>query len=342
MKRNLVKRVNLEIKGNEDGKISIGKILDLNFNLENSSIVKELPNSFKIVTKNSNKTESKYTSTVMAEQTAKYILLNYRPSKNTVEIYPTEEWNNFRKEPNYKVKELDEVEELMKPNHKPELKPKKVKGKGDNNLIVSVDPDENNDDNDEDRKLFSEYKKEPMFKKKTKRKKGGDGSDELDSYSDEEDFFDKFEDFKRKETEGVDVNKEIETSELDDNTLLGEEEEVIESEVNEDMSEELDEEGNSVKEDNNVNNLMTGNKRKREGEYENDKEKKIKPNTNIEDIFNFILHKKRKLKMSEIIKEFTNLNYSENEIFQKINTLVNKFCTTFSEKNETYYVLKTK
>jgi len=340
----------MEIKGSEDNKISIGRVLDAHFNAENFSLSKESQNTFKLISKNSisnpNKTESKFTSTVMSEQTAKYILLSYRPSKNSIDIYPTEEWNSFKKEPNYKIKDIEEVEEIMKNQGKPnDLKSRKGKGKKGDKLMLDLDQEDGgkDDDNDEDRKLFEAEKPEPMFPLKKKKKKGmGDDDDELElSDMDEDDFYDKFKYIEKKEEKPeIDPNKEIETPSVEnsiDDSLLGEDE-GIESLADEGMSEELDDDENS----DGKNNDITGNKRKREAEYENNREKKLKTDKIIEDAFVGILTRKRKLKKDEFIKELKMLNYDDSEIQLKIQTLLNKFCSRFDERNETFYVAKNK
>jgi len=94
--------------------IKIGKIND-NYNPERCLVEKE-PNSknFKLTEKKFGDEKTKFTGTLLAEQTSKYLIFNAKANSETIEIYPAENWFMFKKDINYKTINSEEAEEKMK------------------------------------------------------------------------------------------------------------------------------------------------------------------------------------------------------------------------------------
>ena len=190
----------------------------------------------------------------------------------------------------------------------------------------------------------NQEKPTPFFVKKKKKRRGDDDENSLESLSvDGEDFHDKFDYIEKKEEKKeVDPNKEIDTpTEMDDDSLL--EGDIIDSEVEEGMSQELDEEDSNdngkVKE--NTENAI-GNKRNREADYDNNREKKQKQD-NIENSFLSLLKRMKQLRKVDFLKELMVKGHSDSDINSVLNTLLAKFCVVLSEeKGVAWYVLKNK
>lgn len=94
--------------------IKIGKIND-SYNPDRCLIEKE-PNSklFKLTEKKFGDEKTKFTGSLMAEQTAKYLIFNAKANSEILEIYPAENWHMFKKDINYKTINSEEAEEKMK------------------------------------------------------------------------------------------------------------------------------------------------------------------------------------------------------------------------------------
>lgn len=94
--------------------IKIGKIND-NYNPDRCLIEKEANSKlFKLTEKKYGDEKTKFTGSLMAEQTSKYLIFNAKASSDIIEIYPAENWFMFKKDINYKTINSDEAEEKMK------------------------------------------------------------------------------------------------------------------------------------------------------------------------------------------------------------------------------------
>ncbi len=94
--------------------IKIGKVND-NYNPERCLIEKEANSKlFKLTEKKFGDEKTKFTGSLMAEQTSKYLIFNAKANSEIIEIYPAENWYMFKKDINYKTINSDDAEEKMK------------------------------------------------------------------------------------------------------------------------------------------------------------------------------------------------------------------------------------
>jgi len=98
----------------QKNELKIGKINDM-YNPDRCLIDKEANSkSFKLIEKKFDDKLTKFSGSLMAEQTSKYLLFKTDLTTNTIEIFPADSWFMFKKDINYKTINLEEAEDKMK------------------------------------------------------------------------------------------------------------------------------------------------------------------------------------------------------------------------------------
>jgi hypothetical protein len=91
-----------------EARIKIGKIND-KVNPDKCTIQKD-NKQYKLIEKKSSRDESKYSGTLLSEQTSKYLLFKFNPETKTIDVMPADDWYIFKKDINYNTMQLEEAE----------------------------------------------------------------------------------------------------------------------------------------------------------------------------------------------------------------------------------------
>lgn len=101
------------VLGDNEQVLKVGKVND-SIVYQNCSVSKK-DSAYHLIEKRKDKNENKFLGTSFLEQTTKYVLFEYNPSTNRIQVYPACEWYLFKKDFEYKnLSKLEDAEEKMK------------------------------------------------------------------------------------------------------------------------------------------------------------------------------------------------------------------------------------
>jgi hypothetical protein len=336
-----------------DAKIKIGKVGD-KLNYDKCSITKE-KNDLKLIEKKPNKEEIRYTGSVMAEQTSKYLIFKVNQDK-TIDVIPADDWYHFKKDITYSTIQVEEVEENMKQGKgnildvflknkapatvakKKEKKPKEEaeervsgggggRGRATNNIAM---------EEDEDEMKYFKQKKEDV-----------EEEDEMDVDKDLKEIPSDIEEGLKGKDKGVAtklstrVNNFIESSEeSDSDSFFGKK-----NNENSDIGEDEDDDDISL-----IDREYAGSegdeqflKQKRKADQPLDREggsssKVQRTELNLEESLNNLLTKHKKMSESLIVRELGKLGLGD--LGSRLPKVLDKLCKRFQEGKEWIYFKK--
>lgn len=335
------------VLSSKQSKIKIGKVID-NIDAEKCLIQKEGKN-FKLIEKKTKKSEAKYTGTISAEQTSKYMLIRFNSTTNELEAYPTEDWYYFKKDIQYQTISLDEAEEKMK-NKSGYMdyfksKPAVIVGKNGRGKKVTEDEEPG-----VPKSLTIRYKEDENIAP-SKRQELDDRSDMEDVEEEdaelkelpsdiEEEFFNKGANVLQAgvlKTE-LDVDEEDEESESSDSIFGIQDDDLDKGEEAEEDLSEIEEEydKNNATQSGMTTGEFLGTKRKGD-ELSSTKGKKHKSSLiQMEDELNNLFSRNRQMTYEKIVKDLSR-EFTNEEIETNLKPILDRISKKFIQKGEYYY-----
>ena len=336
----------LELKSKE-ATHNIGKINDISYPIDKATMKKESKLSYKLIPRKSSES-SEFTGSKMSDQTARYLLMTFVAGRSVVEVIPVNNWYYFKKDIKYKTKTTEEAEEELKKKSvnkltKKAIKHPKEKESKNTNSNKAFEEDlqneeQKNDASDDDRQFFNTFS---SFKTKKVRIAGNNEEDENDDH-DLEGLPSDLEEFIKEEDKTNKSTKEIIKKGIDSDEESSKSENQIESEVDENSSDEMEkDEIEDMKRLSALNNLEGPTSflnHKRLGENINiEFEKKIKEDNKppLEDVVKRIFQKNVQIKYEELSKELRSQGYTLDlqQNREKLNRFLSSNCKKFVNKN---------
>lgn len=321
------------------------KIAKLNetINLEKTQLTRDpQTKQYKLTEKKVNHKDAKFSSTHMAEQSSKYLIMKYSSETGKIEVIPAGDWYDFKKEINFPTMSYEEAEDRNNAkfslldylrNKGPAPKNKGKKPKDETTITVSTkkasqedeeqppqiiesESEENLLDDPDLKELPSDIEEEFIKGKKTNDEIGKKAeifvhSSEEVSDDDNEDLFDDNEEM----SEGTDEFIDKLDGELEKKLPMGKEFLNVKRKGEEDIYDTRPKE-----------------KKARTGNYD------LIPR--MEDGVLHILSKYKRITFNNIQRELTQMNFMTSEIELHLNSILSKLCNRFQQANEYYYFKK--
>ncbi len=304
---------------------------------------------YKITEKKSNKSETKYSGTHMAEQSSKYLIFKFNSESGKIEVCPAGEWFDFKKEITYPTMTIEEAEEKMKSksglldylrNKGGSTKTKAKKSKDSMTITVSSGgrraveeeeeekaplvesppSEEDKDDLDLDLKEAPSDIEEDFIKGKKNKEETKNDALDFSSEEDNEENDELFDD----DDEDLD-NENDDESDVDSEALIDR----IDADANHSGRDFISQ---KRKGDEAIYDYRPGEKKQRIGSLD------LIPR--LEEALLNTLSKNKRITHANILKELSKLNFSKIEIDNHLNTLLSKLCDKFLEGSDFYYFKK--
>ena len=341
---------------NKESKIKIGKINDPLF-ADRCMLAKDPSMKIYKLTEKKNKSDNKYTGTLLAEQASKYFILKFNEDTKKIEVFPGDDWWTFKKDINYNTMSLEEAEEKLKAKSgftdyirnkgnisKGARKEKLFKEERQTGTRIA-------NFNDEDEDVLDEIRPFPVDKEqKSEEEREEDLDPELkDIPSDIEEVFLG----KNKEKEKLaniaagyeDFEEEEEESESSDDFFGKKDDESDDIDDDEDLSSIIDIDESLKEEDNNQpktkQNDFLGTKRK--GDDTNNvfvKVKKQKSAYDMEETLDYLFAKNKRMTYEKIVKELIRLDFKQEQIGINLPLILSRSCSKYAQGGENFYFKK--
>jgi hypothetical protein len=339
---------------NKDLKMKIGKINDC-LDPEKCSITKDLQTkNFKLIEKK-NKSDSKYSGSLLAEQSSKYFIFKYNEDTKKIEAFPGDDWYTFKKDLQYNTMSLEEAEEKLKEKSgymdyirnkgnivKGGKKEKVFKEEKEIGTKISKFNDEDEDVLDEIRPyLFEREQKseedrvedidaelkdipsdlEEVFLGKLKDKEKAIHNPAVDEDIDEEESESSDEFFGKNDEESDDVDDDEELSSILENN----------ESLNEDQASQVKFKKNDY----------IGTKRRAE-ELNNipNKIKKQKTASEMEDVLDNLFAKNKRMTYEKIVRELIRLDFRQEQISVNLPIILSRSCGKYAQGGNNFYFKK--
>jgi hypothetical protein len=343
-----------------ESKIKIGKISD-EFKSDKCQIMKDPSSKSYKLSEKKGKGESRFTGTLLADQSSRYLIMKYNPETNKIEAFPSDDWYDFKKDIFYQTLSLEEAEEKLKSKSvfNDYLKNKNTPAGGKSS--GKKDKNEDKEEKTKTTKLPSKKMEEDLDgeeepKQPFKEKKVYDETEEKEDYdpdlrevpSDIEEGFtgkDKSKDIYSKQ---IPDSSEEESS---DDSFFGKggpASQPSEDEEEKDLSDiDREEEENYRKMKQNENSFLGQKRAGEELQMSSEKVKKQKvaaagtTQQGMEEKLLHLLAKNKQMTYNSIVKELTKLEVPSNEIQNKLQMMLIRVANKFTQNNETFYYKKT-
>lgn len=375
-KKKLIASIPIVLVSKETSK-KVGKINDSI--LPEKCVITKDPQSksFKLVENKPGKGETRYTGNAIAEQSSKYLVLQYNPETGRMEVSPAGDWYTFKKDINYQTISLEEAEEKMKgksvfldyirskgvlpTKSKKEKKPRgEITSRGGGRVPFGRLNDEDEDMEDEVRPQLFE-----RLEEQSEEERPEDMDPELkDVPSDiEEGFIKGKKGREEEEKRGIDSILESSDSGIfggddeEDEEPEEDEEDIDEDQGYSDIDEKEDltpEQENYININSNMKNLpnIMSNANTKEQDFVGVKrradeaalspgkdKKRLRSDFPMEEMLNNILAKNRRMTYEKIVKELSR-QFSKSEIDSQLHILLNNVCDKYPQDGEYYYFKK--